>query len=210
MDPTTQTWRYAVLRGLPFGLGVAVNQFARMANFWSSVQRRLMLLIKGNYADDSPTIDMQGTAQDCSGASCAGSAHAASAGVKYSSSKYQAPCPYATFLGHIHDLCRAAWSGFVVWGPKLGARERLTELCAQAIAQRSLTPGAAAKMRGLASWIDSSLCGRCLRGAMSALIARQYWEPCEEVADGSNLHEALLYIIAAAVNARQERSPYTA
>ena len=83
------------------------------------------------------------------------------------------------------SMISVAQYGLDLWcvAQKLGARKRLTELCALAITQRHL-----------------SLWGRCLRSAMSALIARQYWEPCEEVADGSNQHEALLYIIAAVGN----------
>ena len=77
-------------------------------------------------------------------------------------------------------------------------RERLVEMCTAAIQSRRLSSGTAAKMRGLATWMDAALAGRCLRAAGHALTARQYWDQCEEVTEGSNLWESLLYIAAAA------------
>eukprot|EP00972_Heterocapsa_arctica_P044557 6576369-Heterocapsa_arctica.AAC.1 len=40
----------------------------------------------------------------------------------------------------------------------------------------ALTPGEASKMRGTPQWLDTGLAGRPCRGAMSALVARQYYE----------------------------------
>ena len=62
-----------------------------------------------------------------------------------------------------------------------------------------MSSGLASKIRGLAAWLDSGLGGRCLRGAMYGLTARQRWESDEAIGEGSsNLHLAILYIMAAA------------
>ncbi|CAK0873242.1 unnamed protein product, partial [Prorocentrum cordatum] len=200
MEPSTRKWKYSCLRGLPFGLGVAVNQFSRMAAFVTAMNKRLLLLLTGHYVDDGPTSEM-----DCMvGAPGAGDSvvcqHAASMGIRYSDSKRQPPSFMFAFLGHLHDLCRTAWSMAAAWGPKLLSRERLVEMCEGAIRTQRLSSGQAAKLRGFASWMDSSLAGRCMRGAMHAFIARQYWDGDERVQPGSVLHEALMYVAAAAVH----------
>ena len=60
-----------------------------------------------------------------------------------------------------------------------------------------MSSGLASKIRGLATWLDSGLSGRCLRGPKYGLPARQYWESEEAIHEGSNLHLAILYIMAA-------------
>jgi len=84
------------------------------------------------------------------------------------------------------------------FGPKLHTRERLIEMCRAALASDTLTSGEAAKIRGLAMWLDNALEGRSLRGAMHGLTASQYWHNGVRVGKNSNLGEALKYIIAAA------------
>ena len=126
--------------------------------------------------------------------------HSACSGVKYSDSKRQLPALMFNFLGHLHDFTQVSWSKVMLWGPKLTIRERLVEMCSQALTALRLSSGQAAKIRGLASWLDASLAGRCMRGAMHAYIARQYWDQGEQVVRGSSLYEALLYTIAVARN----------
>ena len=62
MDPTSRAWAYVQLRGLPFGLGSAVNQFTRMAVLLTALNRRLLLLLTGHYADDSPAVELDALA----------------------------------------------------------------------------------------------------------------------------------------------------
>ena len=47
----------------------------------------------------------------------------------------------------------------------------------------------------MVAWLDTSLSGRPCRGVLAALIARQYWEPSESIAD--NLRTALQCLAAA-------------
>jgi len=62
----------------------------------------------------------------------------------------------------------------VVFAPKLGAREKAVGLIEDTLRKGHLTPGEASKMRGILQWLDTGLAGRPRRGAMSALVARQY------------------------------------
>ena len=87
--------------------------------------------------------------------------------------KYQAPRTNTLFLAHLRDWSRTAHSGVMVWAPNLGAREGLTELCRQAAVPMHLSSGLASEIRGLATWLESSLVGRCLCGAMCGLITKQ-------------------------------------
>ncbi|CAK0796506.1 unnamed protein product [Prorocentrum cordatum] len=73
-------------------------------------------------------------------------------------------------------------------------------MCIGAARSARITSGQAAKLRGYAAWLDSSLAGRCMRGAMRALIARQHWGKGERVVPDSVLHRALLHIAAAATH----------
>ena len=198
MDPTSRAWAYVQLRGLPFGLGSAVNQFTRMAVLLTALNRRILLILTGHYADDSPTVELGALAGLHWSAANVVKTSATYGGVKYSSSKYKPPACVFNFLGHLHDLARTAYSLSATWGPKLHTRERLVEMAMAAIRSRHLSSGTASKMRGLASWMDAALAGRCLRAAGHALTARQYWDRGGDVFEGSNLWESLRYIAAAA------------
>ena len=89
------------------------------------------------------------------------------------------------FLGHLHDLVGTRYTLCASWGPKLHSRERLVELCQTALDTRHFSSGSAATTRGLATWMDASLAGRCMRAAGYALTARQYWDSREDVREGS-------------------------
>ena len=168
-------WRYVQLRGLPFGFGSAANQFSRVAAFLTAVNRRLLHVLTGNYVDDNATIERSSIANLEGSGPHIVKESARLLGVLLSDSKLQAPSTVAHFLGHLHDWSRTALSGQMVWAPQLGAHERLTELCHHAVNEMRMFSGLASKVRGLATWLNSGLGGRCLRGATCALTASQYW-----------------------------------
>ena len=60
-----------------------------------------------------------------------------------------------------------------------------------------LTSGQASHLRGVLSWLDSSFMGRPCRAALSALVARQYYDDTTAIPEGSNLHASLRYLQAA-------------
>ena len=49
---------YVQLRGLPFGLGAVVNQFNRLPNLFTAVQRRVLCIVAGHYFDDNIHMDL--------------------------------------------------------------------------------------------------------------------------------------------------------
>eukprot|EP00959_Pyramimonas_sp_CCMP1952_P458540 9476787-Pyramimonas_sp.AAC.1 len=53
LHPTTHECLYSVLRGLPFGLGSAVNQFNRVPLLLTAAARRLLYVMGGHYVDDN-------------------------------------------------------------------------------------------------------------------------------------------------------------
>ena len=60
-----------------------------------------------------------------------------------------------------------------------------------------MTSGNASKLRGALTWLDTGLDGRVCRGALSALVARQYYEQDESVKTGSSLDLSLGFLEAA-------------
>ena len=57
LDPKARQWKYAVLRGLPFGLGAAVNQFNRVPALLTAAARRLLYIMSAHYVDDNAIVD---------------------------------------------------------------------------------------------------------------------------------------------------------
>ena len=174
--PKSGEWRYSALKGLPFGLGSAVNQLNRLPMLATALARRILYLISGHYVDDNVMLEMEAS-EDC--AQSAFRKMMGMLGIRLSDSKRQAATAYGPFLGHMHDLTRLRTDQAVCYGPRPKTRDNLIDLIDSALSSRKLTSGAAAKTRGIATWLDTGLAGRCCRGAMCALTARQYWEKSE-------------------------------
>ena len=62
----------------------------------------------------------------------------------------------------------------------------------------TMTPGEASKLRGIVMWLDTGLMGRPCGGALTALVARQYWEWAPQHVLTHHLSIALHYIHLAA------------
>ena len=83
--------------------------------------------------------------------------------------------------------------------PTLHAREGRRPDRPRCLSSQHLSSGEAAKLRGLCAWLDSSLSGCALRGALYALTARQYWDTDTKVEPGDTLDICLRYLRAAAM-----------
>jgi len=195
-DPVSGRHLYAALKGLPFGLGAAVNQFNRLPMLATALMRRMLYIMTGHYVDDNVMAEMTPLGADAQRSFIR---VMELMGVKLSESKRQLMTCMAAFLGHIHDLSRMATDQAVCYGPKHSMRENLLALIREAYEADRLTSGAAAKMRGIATWLDTGLQGRCCRGALSALVARQYWELTTDITE--NLSLCMAYLAAAAAHA---------
>ena len=192
-EPGSGAWRFSQLRGLPFGLGSAVNQFNRSAELSTAVCRRCLYILTGHAADDSAAVEV---ARNASRTQKDFQQLSELKGIRLSESKSQAAAAMCTFLGHAHDFTRLRSDGSLLFGPKLGFREQLVKEIRQIILLNKLGSGRASKLRGKFTWLDTGLLGRVCRGALAALTARQYYEHSEEVHE--NLLASLLFLEAAA------------
>ena len=192
-DPTSGKWLYSVLNGLPFGLGAAFNQFSRLPQLISAIARRGLYLLSGHYVDDNVLLEVGHVGGDAQRSFCR---LVEMMGILLSPSKKQPTTTMAGFLGHDHDLTRIIADGAAIYSPKAATREKMEELIEQAFARQQLSSGAAAKLRGVANWLDTGLAGRCCRGALTALTARQYWERATHLTQ--NMSDSLTYLLAAA------------
>ena len=195
--PVTAAWLFAQMRGVPFGLGTAVNQFGRMAALQTAIARRILYFVLGHYADDTAAVDGERSA---SGAQDHVQRLAVVLGIKLSDTKRKPAAAMRDFLGHEHDLSRIRSDGYLGYGPKLGMREKFVEEIHDIRQTQYLPSGRASKVRGTATWIDTGLEGRVCRGALTALIARQYYEDSEDVPPGSNIDHCLAFLAAAAAH----------
>ena len=62
------------------------------------------------------------------------------------------------------------------FGGRDSTREKAADMIDCALGSGRLSSDEAAKLRGLCTWLDSSLSGCALRGALYASTARQYWD----------------------------------
>ena len=81
-----------------------------------------------------------------------------------------------------------------MYAPKIGARDEIALLLKAIIERGKLTSGEAAHIRGVLGWFDTAVAGRPLRGAMSAFVARQYYETTTDIT--TNLLLAIQYCLA--------------
>ena len=198
--PTTGEWLFSQLLGLPFGLGAAVNQFARPAALLTAMARRWLFLLIGNYVDDSGAVDLELIAES---AQLVFIELAEAMGVRLSTSKRRRAAAVGDFLGHAHDFSSVRTDAAVGFGPKLGLRERILAELETVLDQGRLKSGHAAKLRGLLTWLDSCFHGRPCRGALSAFIARQYYE--DLISMTPNLEASICFLMAA-VRWHQDRT----
>ena len=102
------------------------------------------------------------------------------------------------FLGHAYDWAGMKASGRATFGVKTSTVLKTIRLIKHHLKTRTMTPGEASKLRGIVMWLDTGLMGRPCRGALTALVARQYWEWAPQHELTHNLSTALHYIHLAA------------
>ena len=111
-EPTTAEWLYAQLRGVPFGLGTAVNQFGRPAALLTAAARRLLYLILGHYADDTGAVD---SGRQSRMAKRDFEEMAEIMGIRLSTKTPMRAATMADFLGHAHDMSRVRTDEHCLW-----------------------------------------------------------------------------------------------
>eukprot|EP00971_Amphidinium_carterae_P264946 5255664-Amphidinium_carterae.1 len=191
VHPETKQRVYHQLFGLPFGLGVVVNQFCRAPSLFTSVARRFMALLSAHYFDDNCLVDFLLTAGD---AKSMFHRLAEMFGIVFSPSKALRMQSVQQFLGSQTDLTRVRTDNCVILDCKPSTKQKGISLIDAALESSTLTPAGASKLRGVVQWIDNWLLGRPCRGALSALIARQYYEDLPAHALSERLIDALNYL----------------
>ena len=102
-----------------------MNHFHRPAALLTAMARRWLYLLCANYVDDTGAVDLAPLA---SAAQKSFVELAAWLGVCLSDVKRVPAAGMGNFLGHLHDFTRLWTDSIVGIGPKLGLRERITQM----------------------------------------------------------------------------------
>eukprot|EP00971_Amphidinium_carterae_P350273 6491465-Amphidinium_carterae.1 len=191
VHPHTKRRVYHQLFGLPFGLGVVVNQFCRAPSLFTAIARRFMALLSAHYFDDNCLVDYLLTASD---AKSMFHRLAEMFGIVFSPSKALRMQGVQNFLGSQTDLTRIRTDHCILLDCKPSTKQKGIALIDSALASNTLSPASASKLRGVVQWVDNWLLGRPCRGALSALVARQYYENLPGHILSARLVDALTYL----------------
>eukprot|EP00971_Amphidinium_carterae_P219044 4348056-Amphidinium_carterae.1 len=97
-------------------------------------------------------------------------------GIVFSPSKALRMQGVQHFLGSQTDLTRIRTDHCILLDCKPSTKQKGITLIEAALDSNTLSPASASKLRGVVQWVDNWLLGRPCRGALSALVARQYYE----------------------------------
>jgi len=159
---------YHIYHGLLFGLPNAVTSFNRFSRLAEALIRRLLFLLFSMYFDD-------GTMQDWE-RSAASSQRAVMKfmtliGSPWSTEKTQPCSPTADFLGLVHDL-RDVGKGVISLWPREKLVTKVDAMVSTAFETGRLSPGAAAKLYGLANFLESGMFGKLGRAGLNPIKDR--------------------------------------
>ncbi|CAK0834388.1 unnamed protein product [Prorocentrum cordatum] len=194
LHPVERRWLNVVLRGLPFGLGAAVNQFNRAPAVLTAAARRILFIMCAHYVDDNGILELTGLHGD---GPAAFQRLCRLAGAHLPAKKRKPETAMPVLLRALTDLASIINDCAVAYGPKPGAREAFEKEMALVWERGELTSGQASHLRVVLSWLDSSCIGRLCRAALSALVARQYYDGTTAIPERSNLHASRRYLQAA-------------
>ena len=184
VHPHTKQRVYSQLYGLPFGLASAVVQFNRAPQVLTATLRRVLFLVCGHYFDDTVQFE-------CSSlASCTKTIFVRTMslfGVKLGHPKRQRFSLCAIFLGLMTDATEMARRHVVHLSAAPSTKTKATCLLQQLSDANRVTPADAAKLRGLFNWLEGTFMGKPLSGALSAFVARQYWEQTDDITEALSL-----------------------
>jgi hypothetical protein len=183
---------FAELFGMPFGMNASVNQFNRAPHLFTAVQRRILALLSAHYFDDSILLEFLPMAAQSKTMTIRLFGYF---GAILSHAKRQAMTATTKFLGQLTDQVSAWQAGAMCVMPVPATRSKAEALLTAAILEDTMSATTASKIRGLLQWIDIGLHGRPCRGALSALIASQYWD--FETSMRQSTKAALQYLLVA-------------
>ena len=162
---------YQLYTGLLFGLPLAVTSFNRYSRLAEMLARRFLFVLASFYFDDALITDWR---------SSRGSGQAAMAnlnkllGTPFAAEKRQCMSSQGLFLGLDHDVALALQSGVVTFWARERLEEKLTSIIQDCSQQGKLSPGVAAKIYGIANFLEQGIYGRIGCGGLHAIKERQY------------------------------------
>ena len=117
-------------------------------------------------------------------------------GIEFSPKKRASMSSWLDFQGHTMEFAPLVQDYRIVFGIITSTREKAVPYLRYHLEVGTLSSGDGSTLRGICTWIDTGLCGKPCRGAMSSLIARQYWQssPGDQLTSGLRL--ALEYLLA--------------
>jgi len=173
IHPNTSKRVYAQLFGLPFGLGVSVVQFNRVPMLQTAIHRRVCANLQAHYFDDSITAAFSTIA---AATKVQVSRLANFMGVINSADKRESMSGERSFLGTVTDMSMVRQDLALSFAVKPSTRQKTLDTIEECDRVGRVTPGDASTIRGLVTWMDNFITGKPCRGALAALVARQYYE----------------------------------
>ena len=170
-DASARAWRFSIMHGCPFGLGSVVLQFNRYPALLVASARRILGLAVAAYFDDNICIEPHSTSVSARDAimelmNMLGTPPRAAKTVDMNT--------HQVFLGAaITHLTQDGDSQLVI-APREATRAQVLSDLGLAVQDRSLTPAAAAKLRGRCGWLASNSFGRLGRLGSAVLKHLQY------------------------------------
>jgi hypothetical protein len=169
-SPDDHDVRYFVVFGHCFGQLSAVNSFNAVSKFLTCATRFLFAYAGGNYFDDHFTLEP--TCMGSSGQRALATLANLFGFLFDTQDKHFDMAPMFVYLGVKHDLSQVC-HGVVRLRILPARRKQLIEICRDVLKSGSLTPGAAASLRGKLYFAASAAYGKVGRAALQPIIQRQ-------------------------------------
>ena len=171
-DPRSGDLRFQSCWALLFGWASSVWQFSRWSYFLEAAARRILAMLHAHYVDDGNMVDL--TAARGAGQSAVNDLFAL-LGTPTAPKKQQPMSSTGQFLGVRHDLWQTgAADPHVVFWPRGQLVDKALALMQSAVANDSLPPGEASKLRGILGFTATALWDGAGQAAMGPLKQRQY------------------------------------
>ena len=171
---------YHIYYGLLFGLPNAVTSFNRFSRLAEALVRRLLFLLFSMYFDDGTMQDWEKSA---AGSQSAVAGFMELIGSPWAQKKTQPCAPTADFLGLVHDLQEVDRGVVSLW-PRERLVNKVEAMVSTALEDEKLTSGAAAKLYGLANFLESGMFGKLGRAGLNPIKDRAQARGQQEMTAG--------------------------
>eukprot|EP00435_Cladocopium_sp_Y103_P069918 s1385_g34.t1 len=161
---------FQLYSGLLFGLVLAVTSFNRCSRLLEALARRFCRVLLSMYFDDASITDLKSA---CGSGQWAANELFAMVGSPFAAEKKQPMQSTGTFLGLTHDFGPVASHNFVTFWARDRLHDKVRGIIKHARDTQTLTRGTAAKLYGVANFLEQGIYGRVGYGGLMAIKARQ-------------------------------------